>query len=483
MAAVFAVRRKSIGGFDKILALKTLLPTMTSQRQAVERFLDEARIASRIDHPCVVQTLDVGEHEGIPWILMELLRGRSVAQLLRASKLANAPVPLGTRLGILARAAEGLAAAHTTRAADGTPLGIVHRDVSPQNIHIGYEGEVKVVDFGIAAARGRLADTTTDEFRGKLSYAAPEQLTRKHEVDHRADVWALGVVAWEVLSGRRLFRGDDERETIFNVLEREIPSLRSLAPGVSEAVSQAVARCLERDPSARMSSAAELAAVLDRAASAEGGDRRQDIAQVMTGLFAGERGAEDERLAAAARGDLPPPPLQPGPSTGGGSLTALSGVPRSRSRPAFAIGALAVVVLAAGAGWFALRSPSPTSASSSSAPAPSPEPAAARARISVKVPEGLRLALVDGTRHDERPLALELGKDQSARVELIAADGRTLERKLSASDDGIALAFPEVATPALSVSAGPTSAKPGKKAPTAGAKPKPVGGPLLSDPY
>lgn len=491
MAAVLAVRRKSIGGFDKILAMKILLPAMASQRQAVERFLDEARIASRIEHPNVVQVIDIGDHDGMPYILMEFLRGRSVAQLMRAAKHAGITPSFGTRLAILARAAEGLAAAHATKAADGSPLRIVHRDVSPQNIHVGYEGEVKVVDFGIAAARGRLAETTTGEFRGKLAYAAPEQLTRKQTVDQRADVWALGVMTWELLSGRRLFRADDEREVIFKVLQGEVPSLKSVAPAVADDVCAAVARCLERNVDARMASAGELATVLDRAASAAGGERRQDIAQLMGRLFAAERGAEDERLAAAARGDEPPPPLQPGPqSRGGGSLTALSGTAKTRAKPGFVVAAVvAGALVVAGGGVYAWQrtTSSPSSTSGALPASPAPEPSAApRAKITVQVPVGLSVALVDGRRHDERPLVIELGAGGSARLVLVAHDGRSLKRDVSAGDDGRVLTLPE-SPPTANASSAPaatSASKPGARVRPAvgGAKPKPSN-PLLGDPY
>ena len=334
MAAVFAVRRKSIGGFDKTLALKMLLPDMMNQRQAVERFLDEARIASRISHPNVVEVIDVSEHEGLPYILMELLRGQSLAQVARTAKKKGVTLPLGFRLALLARAADGLSAAHTTTGQDGKPLGIVHRDVSPQNIHVTYEGEVKVVDFGIAAARGRLAETTTGEFRGKLAYAAPEQLSREQPVDPRADIWALGVVAWELLSGRRLFRGEDERDTIYNVVAGQIPDLAAIAPAIPAQVSAAVMRCLDRDVMNRMADASALARVLDQAAVAAGGDRRQDIAQLMGQIFSTERAVEEERLAAAARGESAPLALQPGPHTGGkeAGRARIQRRPCSRSR-------------------------------------------------------------------------------------------------------------------------------------------------------
>lgn len=495
MAAVFAVRRKSLGGFDKTLALKMLLPDVTGQRQAVERFLDEARIASRIAHPNVVEVIDVSEHEGLPYILMELLRGQSLAQVARAAKRKGITLPLGFRLSVLARAAEGLAAAHTTRGPDGKLLGIVHRDVSPQNIHVSYDGEVKVVDFGIAAARGRLADTTTGEFRGKLAYAAPEQLSRQHVVDARADIWALGVVGFELLSGRRLFRGEDERDTIFNVVAAQVPPLGEIAPAIPAAASAIVMRCLDREIEHRLADASELARVLDQAAVSVGGDRRQDLLQVMSSIFLAERAAEEERLAAAARGDAPPPPLQPGPNTGGaeaGSLTALSGEigKRRRSRWPLLAGVAAVLVVAAGA---VLMVRHRSNAPSSSGPAASG--VALRTRVRVEVPDRTRLVLVDGRRRDDRPLTLDLGADESAKVEVVAADGRTLERTITAKDDGLRLELPAVPEERAEAPPGPASASaspsssgsPDGKKPASikspGTKKSTPTSPLLTSPY
>jgi eukaryotic-like serine/threonine-protein kinase len=505
MAAVFAVRRQSLGGFEKMLAMKVLLPSVTSQRQAVERLLDEARIASHIDHPSVLGVLDVFEHEGLPCILMELLRGQSLSQLARAAKRKGVALPLGLRLAMLARVAEGLAAAHATLGADGEPLGVVHRDVSPQNIHVGYDGEVKVVDFGIAAARGRLADTTTGEFRGKLAYASPEQLTRKSAIDRHTDVFALGIVAWELLSGRRLFRGEDERDTIFNVLERPVPDLSSVAPTISPKVSEVVMRCLERDRERRRIDCSEVGTVLDAAAAAAGGDRRQDIAAFMTLIFAEERAAENERLAAASRGDLVPPMLQPDPNpsgTGGGSLTALSGAAggqrRSRVAVMLALAVAGGAALVAAAAWVVTRGSSGPAASASGASAEGPDAAASLVRLRLHLPEDVQLVLVDGKRRDERPLVLALPPNGSAKVELIAGDGRTLERTVTSADDDVRLELP---LPAASAIAAPSSAP--SASPAAEQKPKPkvksgikstVGatvkhknetktGPLLSDPY
>ncbi len=191
MGSVYAVRRRTRSGFDKLLAMKVLHPQLAGERRFVDMFLDEARIAARIEHPNVVTTLDVIDQDGQPLIVMELLRGRSLAALLKKDPGA----PRHLLYAILAGAAEGLAAAHDATSADGQPLHVVHRDVSPHNIHVGYDGQVKLIDFGVAAARGRLTSTRTGELKGKLAYLAPEQIMQG-TLDRRTDLFALGIVAW-----------------------------------------------------------------------------------------------------------------------------------------------------------------------------------------------------------------------------------------------------------------------------------------------
>ena len=491
MAAVYAVRRSGIGGFDKVLALKMVLPSLAGEEQVIERFLDEARIASRISHPSVIQVLDVGTHGGLPYLIMEFLRGQSLSATSRKAKQGRHSLSMAFRLGVLAAAAEGLAAAHQTLGADGKPLGLVHRDVSPQNVHLGYNGEVKVVDFGIAAARGRIANTQRGEFRGKLAYAAPEQMHREAPVDARADVWALGVVAWELLAGRRLFRGEDDAQTIYNVLHLEVPSMASVSPEVPGAVGEFVMRCLSRDVAARPSDLTELAHLLHGSALSARVGRRSEIAAEMDVLFRGDRAREDERMLAAERGnaDLP---IQ-AEATGGGSLTALSqdrGPVRRRPLLWLGLGVAVLGVVGLGALWRSSPvAPGAGVAASAHAPSATPAASAPAADVAVQhirllIPAGVKLVLVDGTRHDERPVKVALRPGEQADVQLVAGDGRVLDRKVSAADDGAELSLPATAVSAVPQASAPPSQRPERSPPrppsTPGKKPT---GPLLSDPY
>jgi tRNA A-37 threonylcarbamoyl transferase component Bud32 len=297
MASIYVVRRRGAGGFDKRLALKVMHPHLKGDRAYHDMFLDEARVAARIQHPNVVHVFDVGEHRGLPYLVMELLQGRAFSSVMQAH--CEVAAPIGMMLAILAEAAEGLHAAHETTGPDGSPLGIVHRDVSPQNVFVGYDGTVKVVDFGIAKWRGRVVQTETGEVKGKASYMAPEQLLARSEVDRRADVWAFGVVAWETCARRRLFAADEFAARMRQVLEEPIPDLATLAPEIPASAAAAIGRCLERDLERRAPDLGEIATLLISAAESLGGHRARDRVGFMEARFGAKRREQEAALSAA----------------------------------------------------------------------------------------------------------------------------------------------------------------------------------------
>jgi serine/threonine-protein kinase len=308
MAAVFAVQRTGVGGFEKLLAMKIMLPHLTGERRFVEMFLDEARLASQIEHPNVCPVLDVGQLGDTPFLLMELVRGRTVAAVRdRASATETDPkTMLPFWLEALAQAAQGLHAAHAAKGADGGPLGIVHRDISPQNLLIGFDGRVRVVDFGIAAGRGRLVGTRTGEIKGKFAYLAPEQISRDQPVTGAADVWALGVVAWELFAGRRLFADDEEAKVLWNVMSSRIPDLAREVPDLPSEAARLVMRCLDRDPARRPAEAREIARGLGEVATSLSGGARPDLAVQLERLFGDDRRADEARFAGGAGAEPPP---------------------------------------------------------------------------------------------------------------------------------------------------------------------------------
>ncbi|MBK7583402.1 MAG: serine/threonine protein kinase [Myxococcales bacterium] len=281
-ASVFRARNLDSG---QDVALKLLRPDLALVESAVSMFADEARIASRIVHPNVARVLSTGAHQGAPFIVQELVEGLSYSEARARAADRGLRFELAAHLSVLAQAAEGLHAAHETRGDDGQSLNIVHRDVKPENILLGLDGRVKVVDFGIAAARDRSTRTATGATKGTLAYLAPEQILSPRDVDRRADLWALGVVAWEALSERRLFFDKMEGLTIWNVVHQEIPALE-VGGRLPEPVVRVIQRCLSRDRAARPASAAAVAELFEAGAQTAGQSGTALVARLLAGLSA-----------------------------------------------------------------------------------------------------------------------------------------------------------------------------------------------------
>ncbi|MBK6459731.1 MAG: serine/threonine protein kinase [Myxococcales bacterium] len=267
MATVFLARLSSVAGFQRLYAIKRLHPHLQREQEFVDMFLDEARLAARIHHPNVVSILEVGESARGYYLVMEYVEGDTVAHLLARAAQKQTRLPTEVTLRIALDALAGLDAAHELKDDHDQPLQVVHRDVSPQNILIGVDGTTRITDFGVARAAARLTTTRTGQLKGKLAYMAPEQ-ARGQGVDRRADVFALGIVLWEALAMRRLFKGDGEAETLSRVLNDVVPPLRSIVPTLPSGVEAAVMKALERDPANRFATAAEFADALEKAGRA-----------------------------------------------------------------------------------------------------------------------------------------------------------------------------------------------------------------------
>jgi eukaryotic-like serine/threonine-protein kinase len=214
MASVWLARLHGKHGFEKLVAVKTILPKFAKDPRFEAMFLDEARIASGIEHTNVAKILDLGEEHGVLYMAMEWVDGDSLSKLQRSMARVGVPLPQGIVLRIMADACAGLHAAHELRSRDGRPLGIVHRDVSPQNILVSAEGMAKVIDFGVAKARDRASEETSGgALKGKIQYMAPEQALGR-PVDRRSDVWAIGAVLYYFFAGRRVYECDSELGTL-----------------------------------------------------------------------------------------------------------------------------------------------------------------------------------------------------------------------------------------------------------------------------
>ena len=266
MGAVLLARRRGPAGFERLVAIKTIRPELAGAAPARAMFLDEARLLARLGHPAIAQVHDFGEHAGGLYLVMEYVAGIALRDL------AHRPLPPAVAARTIAEAARGIHAAHELHDLRGHLLGVVHRDLSPENLMIGFDGHIKVLDFGIALVKGRQAPVTElGTVKGKPPYMAPEQV-KNEPVDRRADVWALGVVLHELLTGEPVFAG----ESIYAVaraVEHQVlvaPSARAgpLPPGLDAAVM----RCLERDLERRTPTAAALATELEEVAAAAGGE-------------------------------------------------------------------------------------------------------------------------------------------------------------------------------------------------------------------
>ncbi|MGE0786534.1 MAG: protein kinase [Sandaracinaceae bacterium] len=266
MGSVFLARASGPAGFEKLVALKRIHAHMANDPKFVRMFLDEARLAARIQHPNVCNVIDFGEIDGSYYLTMPYLFGRPLNQVIATAAVRSdapgAQLPV-MAMRIVADACEGLHAAHELKDDTGEPLEVVHRDVSPQNLLVGYDGVVRVLDFGVASARHRLYETSTGEVKGKFAYCSPEHVAAQ-PVDRRADVWGLGVVLWEAATGHRLFMRDNVVSTIRAVVDLPIPRLRDVRPDMPEGLQEICDRALSRELSGRYPTAREMGKDLQR---------------------------------------------------------------------------------------------------------------------------------------------------------------------------------------------------------------------------
>jgi serine/threonine protein kinase len=267
MAAVHFGRMVGDAGFARTVAIKRLHKWLAKDPEFVSMFIDEARLASRIAHPNVVTTVDVVNHEGEMLIVMEYIAGASLSFLQRRMAQRNEPIPAAIAVALMSAALAGLHAAHEARSDAGELLGVVHRDVSPQNILVGADGVARVVDFGIAKAVGRVQTTRDGQLKGKAAYMAPEQI-RGVSVDRRTDVYAASVVLWETLVGERLFVSDHPLGIMNAVFEKRVPLVSEARASVPATLDPIVAKGLAREPQDRFATARDMMIALERAAPA-----------------------------------------------------------------------------------------------------------------------------------------------------------------------------------------------------------------------
>lgn len=409
MATVHLGRMFGQAGFSRTVAIKRLHPQFAKDHDFAAMFVDEARLAARVSHPNVVATLDVEAMGDELFLVMEYVAGESLSRLVRLLSAKGETIPPAVVSSILAGALLGLHAAHEATAEDGTPLGIVHRDVSPQNIMVGADGTARVLDFGVAKAAVRAQVTRDGQIKGKVAYMPPEQL-RSEPIDRRADVYGAAVVLWELLTMRRLFDGEHDAAVLMQALHAEVPPPSALVPGLPPAIDAVVLRGLARSAEDRFATARDMAAALEDAlppasprkvgewlSSVAGRvleKRAQKVKEVESRRGAAPatdgRSPPAEASALAAVPDLPgaesrvlPVPIDGVSQVSTVAVTSATGRPLGRRTPW--IGAVALVAvgaaLAAAALWLSGSPPPGSAGPAAGSAAPPAEPSIAASSV------------------------------------------------------------------------------------------------------
>ncbi|WP_437307143.1 serine/threonine-protein kinase [Sorangium sp. So ce388] len=308
MAMVWAARLKGTRGFQKIVAVKTMLPQLSEDDQFEKMFLLEAELASQIRHPNAVEILDLGEQDGVLFLAMEWINGVPLSQVMKVSKRwEGVPIPIAVR--IVVQACAGLHAAHELKDNSGRLVGLVHRDISPQNILVTYDGTTKVVDFGVAKATA-FNDSTTraGQLKGKVSYTAPEAV-RGDAIDRRVDVFAMGIVLYVLTTGQHPFRRENEGATLFAISSPDpVVAPRTFQPDYPPLLEAVLMRALEKERDQRYATANELMRALDKALPPSQRASDEDVANFIRELFEEQQQQTRAALAEALeRADRSPP--------------------------------------------------------------------------------------------------------------------------------------------------------------------------------
>ena len=290
MAEIYKAKKKGVEGFEKVIALKKILPHLAEDEEFIKMFIDEAKLASRLNHPNIAQIYDLGKIDGSYFIAMEYVLGKDLKTILsKMKKEKSGLLPLNISSYIVMKIAEALDYAHRKVGEDGKPLNIVHRDVSPQNILISYEGEIKLVDFGVAKASIRAHQTVTGSLKGKLLYMSPEQARGKN-VDRRSDIFSLGTVYYELVTGMKAFLGGSEAEILDKVRKGDFVPPRQIKPELPEEVEKIILKAMEIEPAKRYQNASEMRNDIEKFLLSHYGalPNARDVAIFMYSLFMDE---------------------------------------------------------------------------------------------------------------------------------------------------------------------------------------------------
>ena len=295
MAEIYKAMYRAGGDFEKTLVIKRILPHLATDQEFVAMFRDEAKLTVRLNHANIVQVFDFSRQGDDHFLAMEYVQGQNLRQVMRRCQELGATVPIPFALYVCMEVCKGLQYAHTRKDDNDEPLGVIHRDITPSNILLSYDGEVKVADFGIAKAASRQGGTQAGMIKGKASYLSPEQVAGKEVVDHRADVFSLGAVLWELLVGRKLFSGDNDFEIMNKISEAEVTPPSKMNASVPSRIDLVAKMALEHDRLKRYPNAASFQKDLSRLLLEFGGSvTTTDIGGFLQRLFKVEIDAEKE---------------------------------------------------------------------------------------------------------------------------------------------------------------------------------------------
>ena len=399
MASVHLARVDGLGGFQRWFAIKRIHAHLVEDETFVNMFLDEANVAARISHPNVATVFELGKHDDTYWIAMEYLHGEPLREVMRRTEEMGATMPPEIACRVIAEAADGLHAAHELTGKDGEKLNLIHRDVTPHNLFVTYEGVTKVVDFGIAKFQDRMASTQAGTLKGKLAYMSPEQV-QGETIDRRTDIFALGVVLWELTTGQRLFRMDSDLDTLAKVQECNIPAPSTMVRGYPLDLEKILMQALAKNRDERFSTAREFSRALLSLLNRRGLFIANDeVAAYMASIFVDRIAKREEHLrwasavsdaaaAAAAAAAPPAPPPAPRntvqPRPGPPATQATPAVVRPLPAPPISVAPRGAPRPAAGAPAYGRTGPASMTASQQNLPQPPTvaygRPAAALAR-------------------------------------------------------------------------------------------------------
>jgi tetratricopeptide (TPR) repeat protein/tRNA A-37 threonylcarbamoyl transferase component Bud32 len=403
MAQLYRAKIIGVEGFEKFIAIKQILPHLAHEEELITSFIDEAKLAALLNHQNVVQIYDFGSMENSYFITMEFLHGKDLRSVNAKAKEKGTPVSLENALYLISKVCAGLDYAHKLKDFQGKSLHIIHRDISPQNIFLTYEGDVKIVDFGIAKAASQSTITQVGMIKGKVAYMSPEQAAGK-VIDHRSDIFATGILLYELIAGGRMFKGDDTLQILSKVREAEFTPLGTLKGGLPEKLYEIASKALAKDPEDRYQSCADMQADIEecifRLNLRPSG---RSLAEYLKLLFAEEIAVEGKRMADAAGAgaasdrardaeaslrstDKPLVPEPPAPKAEQAppakAVTKPAGPAQGGRKGVLAAVAGVAVLILLGGGYYIMgkgKGPAGTTATAPPAQAPSPAPAAPQA--------------------------------------------------------------------------------------------------------